>query len=66
LNNKLQTIFSQHHLDCNPYNEKDLLRQQELLMKGLIDKAGKYRNAGVGVFSINMRPLRGQACAKFS
>ena len=36
-------------LDCNPYNERDLLRQHGLLMKGF-DNAGKYRNAGVGVF----------------
>ena len=37
-------------LDCNPYKEKDLLRQHSLLMKGLMDNPGKYRNAGVGVF----------------
>jgi Fic family protein len=41
-------------LDCNPYNEKDLLRQHGILMKGLIDNAGKYRNAGVGVFDGNV------------
>ncbi|GHV04385.1 cell filamentation protein Fic [Campylobacterota bacterium] len=38
-------------LGCNPYNEKDLLRQHKLLMNGLVDDAGKYRNAGVGVFA---------------
>lgn len=41
-------------LDCNPYNEKDLLRQHGLLMKGLSDNAGKYRNEGVGVFDGNI------------
>jgi len=38
-------------LDCNPYSENDLLRQHGLLMNGLVDKAGKYRTAGVGVFA---------------
>ena len=37
-------------LECNPYKEKDLLNQHRLLMDGLITDAGKYRNAGVGVF----------------
>ena len=37
-------------LECNPYKENDLLKQHKLLMNGLIDDAGKYRNAGVGVF----------------
>ena len=37
-------------LECNPYKEKDLLRQHNLLMNGLISDAGKYRNAGIGVF----------------
>ena len=37
-------------LGCNPYNEKDLLKQHGLLMNGLITDAGKYRNAGIGVF----------------
>jgi len=37
-------------LECNPYNEKDLLKQHGLLTNGLITDAGKYRNAGVGVF----------------
>jgi Fic family protein len=41
-------------LGCNPYNEKDLLRQHGLLMNGLVDNAGKYRNAGVGVFNGNV------------
>jgi Fic family protein len=37
-------------LERNPYAEKDLLQQHGLLMKGLVETAGKYRNAGVGVF----------------
>jgi len=41
-------------LECNPYGEKDLLKQHGLLMKGLIESAGKYRSAGVGVFSGNV------------
>jgi len=41
-------------LECNPYKEKDLLNQHRLLMTGLITDAGKYRNAGVGVFDGNV------------
>jgi len=37
-------------LERNPYKEKDLLEQHRLLMTGLITDAGKYRNAGIGVF----------------
>ncbi|MDR0232402.1 MAG: Fic family protein [Dysgonamonadaceae bacterium] len=37
-------------LECNPYNEKDLLKQHDLLMNRLITDAGKYRNKSVGVF----------------
>jgi len=37
-------------LECEPYSEKDLLKQHGLLMNGLIESAGKYRDAGVGVF----------------
>jgi len=37
-------------LNCNPYKEKDFLRQHGLLMKGLMDNPGKYRNANVGVY----------------
>ena len=40
-------------LECNPYSEKDLLTQHGLLMKGLVENAGKYRNASVGVFEGN-------------
>jgi Fic family protein len=38
-------------LECNPHNEKDLLKQHALLMKGLIQTAGRYRTDRVGVFS---------------
>jgi Fic family protein len=41
-------------LECNPYQEKDLLHQHSLLMAGLVENAGKYRNAGVGVFDGNV------------
>ncbi|MDR2145861.1 MAG: Fic family protein [Tannerella sp.] len=37
-------------LERNPYSEKDLLQQHNLLMKELIENAGKYRSSGVGVF----------------
>jgi Fic family protein len=37
-------------LGCNPYKEKDLLKQHSLLMNGLIRDAGKYRDSGIGVF----------------
>lgn len=35
--------------DLNPMKEDDLLRSHELLMKGLIPDAGRYRQGGVGV-----------------
>ena len=38
-------------LECNPYSEKDLLKQHTLLMNGLIKDAGQYRSSGIGVFS---------------
>ena len=48
-------------LECNPYKEKDLLKQYSLLMTGLMADAGKYRNAGVGVFDgetpVHIAPL---------
>jgi Fic family protein len=37
-------------LGCNPYKEKDLLKQHGFLMNGLIADAGKYRDSGIGVF----------------
>ena len=33
----------------NPKIEDDLLRSHEILMRGLVDNAGKYRRSGVGV-----------------
>ena len=42
-------------LERNPYNEKDLLKQHNLLMNGLIADAGKYRSAGIGVFDGDVR-----------
>ena len=35
--------------DWNPKNEKDLLKAHGVLMAGLIDDAGRYRQSGVGV-----------------
>jgi len=35
--------------ELDPKSEDDLLRSHEILMKGLIDNAGKYRRSGVGV-----------------
>lgn len=35
--------------DLNPHSEDDLLSSHGVLMKGLIDNAGKYRRSGVGV-----------------
>lgn len=36
-------------LDFNPYSLKDLLQAHQLLMKGLIDTAGKLRTKSVGI-----------------
>ncbi len=36
--------------DFNPYAELDYLRAHQILMEGLVDKAGQYRTEGVGVF----------------
>ena len=38
-------------LECNPYSERDLLKQHSILMKGLVKDAGKYRSGGIAVFS---------------
>jgi Fic family protein len=35
----------------DPYKVNDLLEAHQMLMKGLIDEAGKFRSSGVGVFS---------------
>ena len=37
-------------LQLDAYEEKDLLRAHGLMMADLVDGAGKYRQAGVGVF----------------
>lgn len=37
-------------LSLNPYNEKDLLKVHKLMMQDLVDRNGKYRTDGVGIF----------------
>lgn len=37
-------------LSLNPYEEKDLLKAHSLMMKDLVNRRGKYRNDGVGIF----------------
>lgn len=37
-------------LALNPYDEKDLLKAHALMMNDLVEKSGKYRNDGVGIF----------------
>lgn len=37
-------------LSLNPYNEKDLLKAHKLMMQDLVEKNGKYRIDGVGIF----------------
>ncbi|MBQ7125792.1 Fic family protein [bacterium] len=37
-------------LSLNPYKEKDLLKAYKLLMQDLLDRNGKYRTDGVGIF----------------
>ena len=47
-------------LTLNPYEEKDLLKAHKLMMSDLVERNGKYRNDGVGVFDgkqvIHMAP----------
>lgn len=38
-------------LELNPYEEKDLLRAHRLMMADLVDRNGKYRKDGVGIFA---------------
>ena len=40
-------------LSLNPYNEKDLLKAHKLMMQDLVERNGKYRNDGVGIFDGN-------------
>lgn len=37
-------------LSLNPYNEKDLLKAHKLMMRDLVERNGKYRIDGVGIF----------------
>lgn len=37
-------------LILNPYNEKDLLKAHKLMMQDLVERNGKYRTDGVGIF----------------
>ena len=37
-------------LSLNPYNEKDLLKAHQLMMQDLVERNGKYRTDGVGIF----------------
>jgi len=34
-------------LQLNPYDEKDLLKADRLMMKDLVEKNGKYRTDGI-------------------
>ena len=38
-------------LSLNPYNEKDLLKAHKLMMQDLVERNGKYRLDGVGIFN---------------
>ena len=40
-------------LELNPYEEADLLRAHRLMMSDLVNRNGKYRNDGVGIFNGN-------------
>lgn len=40
-------------LTLNPYEEKDLLKAQKLMMADLVKRNGKYRKDGVGIFDGN-------------
>lgn len=50
--------------EWNPENEKDLLKAHGVLMAGLIDNAGRYRQGGVGVMGekavVHMAPPAGR------
>lgn len=37
-------------LSINPYSEKDLLKAHKLMMQDLVERNGKYRTDGVGIF----------------
>ena len=38
-------------LELNPYKEEDLLWAHKLMMADLVDRNGKYRSGGVGIFN---------------
>lgn len=40
-------------LTLNPYDEKDLLKAHKLMMADLVERNGKYRKDGVGIFDGN-------------
>lgn len=40
-------------LTTNPYEEKDLLKAHKLMMADLVERNGKYRKDGVGIFDGN-------------
>ena len=40
-------------LTLNPYEEKDLLKAHKLMMADLVERNGKYRKDGVGIFDGN-------------
>jgi len=47
-------------LSLNPYKEKDLLKAHQLMMQDLVERNGKYRTDGVGIYDgekvIHMAP----------
>ena len=52
-------------LSLNPYNEKDLLKAHKLMMQDLVERNGKYRIDGVGIFDgekvVHMAPPANRA-----
>ena len=51
VNNALQAY--ELLLTLNPYEEKDLLKAHKLMMADLVERNGKYRKDGVGIFDGN-------------
>ncbi len=52
-------------LSLNPYSEKDLLKAHKLMMQDLVERNGKYRIDGVGIFDgekvVHMAPPANRA-----
>jgi Fic family protein len=50
---EVKSAFKAYDLltELNPHSEKDLLKAHSILMKDLIDSAGKYRTGGVGIMN---------------